>query len=1109
MTDTRPLDLADLYHVATPADPALAPDGSRVVYVLHTVDRDADRNIRALWQVRPGETPRRLTRGTADFAPRWAPDGRSLAFLRAEAGPAQLWLLPADGGEPERLTELPLGAGVPVWHPDGTHLAFCAPVGPATADSAPRHTARRMYKLDGTGPLGDYRSQLFVLDLADRSVRQVTSGDFHAGIPAWSPDGTRLAFADALAEDGAPAKSAARIVDATATRSEPDRIGPADGTVAAVTWSANGSALLAVTTPDTEVRDNRLLSIALDGAAPVELTAGLDRNVMPGAPGYPGALPQPIGDTVLFCARDRGHTHLYAHGDNGIRVLIDGDRVVSGLSVAPEAHCAAMVVTARDSFGEIVLLDLSTGAERTLTAHTAGALPDIAPIPVRERIFTVSDGTEVHGWLIGDPNASAPGPLLVDAHGGPHNAWSSVWDPAHAYHQILAARGWTVLLLNPRGSDGYGEDFRRAALGGWGVADERDFLEPIEQLITEQLADPARIALCGYSYGGYVACWLPTRTDRFAAAIAGGAVSDLVSLAGTSDCGAELIRAELGVTYWDEPATVAKMSPITAVDQVGTPTLLLHGAADERCPLGQAEQWYTALHERGVPTELVSYPNASHLFILDGVPSHRVDYNRRIVDWAIRHTRAGGSVGAATTIAPLDAGYWQRRLDILAAENGLPGAVLAISHGDQIVDAACGVLNLATGSRVTADSLFQIGSISKVWTATAAMRLVEQGKLELDQPIVELLPALRLSDPDTNARITMRHLLTHTSGIDGDVFTDTGRGDDCLERYVAELADIPCIFPLGSTFSYCNSGFSLAGRVIEVLTGSTWDAAMRELLFTPLGLEHTVTLPEQALLFRAAVGHVRGPDGDTRRADQWVLPRSAGPAGLIAATARDLLTFARMHIDGGLAADGTRLLSTESVEQMQSEQVALPGSLIPGADTWGLGWWRGSWDGHRSIGHNGGTIGQNAFLDVLPGHRLAVALLTNGDQGAAVFTALRAEIAATLAGVTAPEPLRPPANPPQVDSGRNLGSYERTGSRMTVFDTDEGLRLRITVTGDLAEVMPEAMREQEHRLIPIAEDRYLTHSPQGWMAVAFFSLNDRRYLHMGGRAAARQRTDAG
>src|SRR5579864_7181095 len=200
----------------------------------------------------------------------------------------------------------------------------------------------------------------------------------------------------------------------------------------------------------------------------------------------------------------------------------------------------------------------------------------------------------------------------------------------------------------------------------------------------------------------------------------------------------------------------------------------------------------------------------------------------------------------------LDTANWTTRLGELARQARVPGAVLGIWADGQETVAACGVLNRATGVRVSTDSVFQVGSITKLWTATMIMQLIDAGLLSLDTTVAQALPGLRLGSPDLADQVTVAHLLTHTSGIDGDIFTDTGRGDDCLERYVELLAEAAQNHPLGATWSYCNSGFSLLGRLIEKVTGKTWDAAMRERLFTPLGLARTVTLPEEAILHAAA-----------------------------------------------------------------------------------------------------------------------------------------------------------------------------------------------------------------------------------------------------------------
>jgi CubicO group peptidase (beta-lactamase class C family)/poly(3-hydroxybutyrate) depolymerase len=734
----------------------------------------------------------------------------------------------------------------------------------------------------------------------------------------------------------------------------------------------------------------------------------------------------------------------------------------------------------------VALVD-PAGDETVLTAHSPADLDLYVP---QERTFTVSDGTTVHGWLLHDPEATLPAPVLLDVHGGPHNAWSPAASPARLYHQMLAAQGWAVLLLNPRASDGYGEDFFTAALGAWGLADERDFLEPLDHLVAEGLADPDRLAVCGYSYGGFMACWLTGRTDRFAAAVAGGVVSDLTSMAGTSDFGHLMARQEIGALPYADTELTAAQSPYSYVDKVTTPTLILHGAADDRCPVGQAEQWFAALRARGVPAQLVLYPGASHLFIMDGRPAHRLDFSRRLVEWVTRGPRDR---------PPVDRVRWRRRLAELAAEHRVPGAVLGIAHGDETVAVAYGLTNVDTGVEVTPDTLFQVGSITKVWTATAVMRLVDQGLLDLDKPVVTYLPELALSDPDVTLRVTLRHLLNHTSGIDGDVFTDTGRGDDCLERFVAALADVPLNHPLAATWSYCNTGYSIAGRVIEKVTGQVWDAAMRDLLFAPLGLTRTVTLPEEALRHRTAAGHVHEGDEEPRLTPVWGLSRSAGPAGTLCASAGDLLTFARLHLAGGVAADGTRLLSPEAVAAMQRREADLPDPYTL-ADSWGLGWFRPHWDGTRLVGHDGNTIGQSAFLRVLPGHDLAVALLTNGGHTRDLYESVVREVVRELAGVEMARPLVPPDPPPPADVTPYQGTYRRAGVRIDVWRGADGPRLRLTIDAPVAGVEREP---KELDLVPVRGNLFAVRLPglRTWTPVTFYRLADGRpYVHMGARA---------
>ncbi|MFC5185955.1 S9 family peptidase [Actinomadura harenae] len=629
----RPLAIDDLYLLALPGDPALAPGGERVVYTLTTQDAELDRAESALWEVRAdGGAPRPLTRGPADLAPRWSPDGATLAFLRA----GRIHLLPADGGEAVPLTDR--DAGVPVWSPDGARIAFAAPADRPDPD-APVQVDRLGYKADGHGLLGNVPTALFVVDVATGETTRITDSVRHgvhrAGQPAWSPEGTRLAFPASV---GDRADVTGALVACVTDLDGVDLrvLGNTEGVTASVGWFPDGEALLVVGQDTVRAGHLNLVRQPLDGSSGTVLTAALDRNVMPGMPGYPGALPQFTGKDaggLLFCARDRGVTRLYRLGDAGIaEVPLPAGTGVAACSVAAGTGRAAVLVADATRFAEIELLDLATDRTTRLTRHTADSLPGVDLPEITEREFTISDGTRVHGFLIRDPAAPPGGPLLVDVHGGPHNAWAPHADSVHLYHHELAARGWTILALNIRGSDGYGEAFYTAALGAWGEGDERDVLEPVQALVDEGLADPDRIALTGYSYGGYLTCWLSARSRVFRVAVPGGVVTDLVSMAGTSDVGQDLIDSEIGPRD-----RLAALSPLTHADAVRVPTLILHGEADDRCPVGQAEQWFHALRSRGVPVRLVRYPGGDHMFLLTGRPSHRADYSRRLVGWVTEH----------------------------------------------------------------------------------------------------------------------------------------------------------------------------------------------------------------------------------------------------------------------------------------------------------------------------------------------------------------------------------------------------------------------------------------------------------------------------------------
>jgi CubicO group peptidase (beta-lactamase class C family) len=400
---------------------------------------------------------------------------------------------------------------------------------------------------------------------------------------------------------------------------------------------------------------------------------------------------------------------------------------------------------------------------------------------------------------------------------------------------------------------------------------------------------------------------------------------------------------------------------------------------------------------------------------------------------------------------------WPERLAARAREFRVPGASLAVLAGDEVFATACGVLNARTGVETTPDSVFQMGSITKVWTTTLVMQLVDEGKLDLDARVVEMLPAFGLADADAARAITLRQLLTHTSGIDGDQFVDTGRGDDAIERFVAYLHGVGTVHAPGARFSYCNAGFVVAGRLVEVLRGASYDAVLRERILQPLGLRATGTLPEQAILHRAAAGHFMKPDGSPQLVPVWSLQHSNAPAGATPfTTAGELVAFANLHIHDGIVPasrtaseqraarshEDVRVVSQASARAMRERQFELHGSAGSMADAWGLGWMLKDGDGGTLVGHNGVTIGQRAWLDVLPERRVALALLTNGGDANALASRLRSALLRELADFGLP-PLPAIDDSVPIDATRYLGVYDRAGARIEVAPCGTGIGVRI------------------------------------------------------------------
>ncbi|QFZ20648.1 serine hydrolase domain-containing protein [Saccharothrix syringae] len=401
-----------------------------------------------------------------------------------------------------------------------------------------------------------------------------------------------------------------------------------------------------------------------------------------------------------------------------------------------------------------------------------------------------------------------------------------------------------------------------------------------------------------------------------------------------------------------------------------------------------------------------------------------------------------------------------RVLPGLLERHEVPGAQVAVLADGHVAGAAAGVLNVATGVPVTDDAVFQIGSITKVWTATLVQQLVNDGLLDLDRPVRDHLADFRLADRSAAETVTARQLLSHTAGFEGDLFTDTGTGDDAIGKYVAGLADARQVFPPGERFSYCNSGYVVLGRLVEVLRGKPFNAVLRERLVDPLGLADVATSLDEAILRRPAVGHVRSASDAVRPVRVWSMAPSTAPAGaVLAMSARDLLGFVRMHLEH------------TDFDAMREPQVEVPDlGMISGH--WALGWALPDYRGPLVLGHTGRTAGQRAFLRVVPGVGVAVAMLTNGGNVYPVFAEVFGHLLGELGGVVQPGLPVPPAAPRPVDADRVAGTY-RSPVADNVVHVDADGRTWLRILPHAAPAEPDAFTANAHELVALDPDRLI------------------------------------
>ncbi len=435
------------------------------------------------------------------------------------------------------------------------------------------------------------------------------------------------------------------------------------------------------------------------------------------------------------------------------------------------------------------------------------------------------------------------------------------------------------------------------------------------------------------------------------------------------------------------------------------------------------------------------------------------------------------------------------------AELEVPGVAVGVIHGADQYTAAFGLTSVENPLPVDTATLFQIGSTTKTITGTAAMRLVEQGLLDLDAPVRTYLPGLRLADESVAQRVTLRHLFTHSSGWVGDVFDDTGMGDDALAKMVAQMADIPQLTPLGHIYSYNNAGYYLAGRIIEIVTGETYEAAARRLVLDPLGMTRSFFFPGEIMTYRFAAGHYN-TDAGPEVARPWPLARNANPVGGLSSSVTDQLRYARFHIGDGTTPNSTRLLSQASMQAMQTPHFPMDSFGAQRGITWELR----DIGNVRTVAHGGGTNGHLSAFRLAPDHQFAITVLTNADRGAQLHTeAVQWAFAHFL---SAQEPTREPLTLADNQLAAYAGYYQGGLADAEIYVENGGLMLRSIPTGGFPlKDSPAAPPAPPVRLALVAETLAIALDPPFKDAKAEFVRDPDGsigWFHFGGRIRQRR-----
>ena len=687
----RRITIDDLLVIQVLNDPQLSPDGTVVAFTVMRPDRDANTYRINLWLVpAAGGEPRRLTTAPAkETAPRWSPDGTRLVFVSDRGGDKQVWIIPVGGGEARVLTSGRLSPADPVWSPDGRWIAFAGtPEAARARDESVRDAARAgiaqgrpragasepgesdvkvisrlRYKQDGEGYWDGRWKQVFVVSADGGPARQVTAGDYDHLTPAWSPDGTRLAYTGNGSPD-ADLSNASDIWVVPLDGGSPRRLTKGAGPASVPAWSPDGRTIAYVGHDDAcwAATNWGVWTVPGAGGDAVCLTAHEDRNVGHHVatdsrvhPSSGGLTWSPDGGRIYFMVSDGGSTQIAsiaagpaggpaadgaaAASDRAIRLETRGDHELIGCSLDRAARRVACIESDPTTPGEVAVFDLRREMRR-VTDLTGPVLRPLSLARPERFEFESVDGWTVEGWVMRPTNPvhGETAPAVLEIHGGPHAAYGNAF---FFEFQVLAAEGYGVVYLNPRGSQGYGQRFTAATRHDWGGKDYEDLMRGLDHaLAAHPWIDRDRLGVAGGSYGGFMTNWIVGHTRRFRAGVTMRSISNAYSQWGTSDLAYMKGMWEYPGDPWESPQFYLERSPITYVRQMRTPLLILHSEQDHRCPIEQGEQLFVALKKQGVPTLFVRFPNESHDLSRNGQPRHRVERLRHIVEWFRRYLAA-------------------------------------------------------------------------------------------------------------------------------------------------------------------------------------------------------------------------------------------------------------------------------------------------------------------------------------------------------------------------------------------------------------------------------------------------------------------------------------